>query len=102
MGALLDEAVRAFLEEHPSEQVTVIVDATFGHRIHESEQEAFEQAVDAGELLTAPAGTIGRGDAFILEVAEKADATVLSTTRCAMTAEVVTFPTPSVATARKE
>ncbi len=74
----LDEAVRAFLEEHPSEQVTVIVDATFGHRIHESEQEAFEQAVDAGELLTAPAGTIGRGDAFILEVAEKADATVLS------------------------
>jgi len=74
----LDEAVRAFLEEHPSEQATVIVDATFGHRIHESEQEAFEQAVDAGELLTAPAGTIGRGDAFILEVADKADATVLS------------------------
>ena len=74
----LDEAVRAFLEEHPTEQATVIVDATFGHRIHESEQEAFEQAVDAGELLTAPAGTIGRGDAFILEVADKADATVLS------------------------
>jgi hypothetical protein len=74
----LDEAVRAFLEEHPSEQATVIVDATFGHRIHESEQDAFEQAVDAGELLTAPAGTIGRGDAFILEVADKADATVLS------------------------
>jgi hypothetical protein len=74
----LDEAVRAFLEEHPSEHATVIVDATFGHRIHESEQDAFEAAVDAGELLTAPAGTIGRGDAFILEVADKADATVLS------------------------
>jgi predicted RNA-binding protein with RPS1 domain len=74
----LDEAVRAFLQEHPSEQATVIVDATFGHRIHESERDAFEAAVDAGELLTAPAGTIGRGDAFILEVADKADATVLS------------------------
>jgi hypothetical protein len=74
----LDEAVRAFLVEHPSEQATVIVDATFGHRIHESEQEAFEDAVNAGELLTAPAGTIGRGDAFILEVADKAGATVLS------------------------
>ena len=74
----LDEAVRAFLQEHPSEQATVIVDATFGHRIHESEQEAFEDAVNAGELLTAPAGTIGRGDAFVLEVADKADATVLS------------------------
>jgi len=74
----LDEAVRAFLLEHPSEQATVIVDATFGHRIHESERDAFEAAVDAGELLTAPAGIIGRGDAFILEVADKADATVLS------------------------
>ena len=74
----LDEAVRAFLEEHPSEQATVIVDATFGHRIHESEQDAFEDAVNAGELLTAPAGTIGRGDAFVLEVADKANATVLS------------------------
>jgi hypothetical protein len=74
----LDEAVRAFLAEHPTEQATVIVDATFGHRIHESEQDAFEDAVDAGELLTAPAGTIGRGDAFVLQVANKADATVLS------------------------
>jgi hypothetical protein len=74
----LDEAVRAFLAEHPTEQATVIVDATFGHRIHESEQDAFEEAVDAGELLTAPAGTIGRGDAFVLQVADKADATVLS------------------------
>ena len=29
----LDEAVRAFLAENPTEHVTVIVDATFGHRI---------------------------------------------------------------------
>ena len=29
----LDEAVRAFLTEHPADQLTVVVDATFGHRI---------------------------------------------------------------------
>ena len=29
----LDEAVRAFMAEHPEHTVTVVVDATFGHRI---------------------------------------------------------------------
>jgi hypothetical protein len=74
----LDEAVRAFLEEHPTEHVTVVVDATFGHRIDESERPEFENAVNASELITAPAGTIGRGDAFVLQVADKGDASILS------------------------
>jgi hypothetical protein len=74
----LDEAVRAFLTEHPTEHVTVVVDATFGHRIDESERAEYEAAVNAGEIITAPAGTIGRGDAFVLQVADKAGATILS------------------------
>lgn len=74
----LDEAVRAFLEEHPTDHVTVVVDATFGHRIDESERPEFENAVNASELITAPAGAIGRGDAFVLQVADKGDATILS------------------------
>ncbi len=40
----LDEAVRAFLAEHPAEQLTVVVDATFGHRIDASERDEFEAA----------------------------------------------------------
>ncbi|MBA2280112.1 MAG: S1 RNA-binding domain-containing protein [Acidimicrobiia bacterium] len=76
--AQLDEAVREFVEQHGHETVTVIVDATFGHRIDEPERELFEEAILAGELVTPPAGTIGRGDAFILEVARRADADVLS------------------------
>jgi hypothetical protein len=76
--AQLDEAVRSFIEHYGHERVTVIVDATFGHRIDASESEAFEEAILAGELVTPPAGTIGRGDAFILEVARRADADVLS------------------------
>jgi hypothetical protein len=74
----LDEAVRALLDDREYEAVTVVVDATFGHRIDPSEQQAFEEAILAGELLTPPAGAIGRGDAFILQIAERADADVFS------------------------
>ena len=74
----LDEAVRSFLQQHTVEQITVIVDATFGHRIDDSEKEEYEAAIANAEIITPPAGTIGRGDAFILQVASRADATVLS------------------------
>ncbi len=74
----LDEAVRSFLEEHPHDQLTVVVDATFAHRIDPDERDEYELAVAANELLTPPAGAIGRGDAFVLQIADKAGATVLS------------------------
>ncbi len=74
----LDEAVRALMSEFPESQVTVVVDATFGHRIDPKERDEFDAAVSASELITSPAGAIGRGDAFILQIADKADATILS------------------------
>lgn len=74
----LDEAVRSFLDEHPHDIVTVVVDATFAHRIDPSERDEYELAVEANELLTPPAGAIGRGDAFVLQIADRAGATVLS------------------------
>ena len=74
----LDDAVKAFLDEHPVETLTVVVDATFPNRIDPSERPEFEEAILAGELVTPPAGAIGRGDAFILQIAEKVGATVLS------------------------
>ncbi len=64
--------------EYPEAEVTVIVDATFAHRIDPSELRRFEAAVLAGEYVHPPAGAIGRGDAFLLRVAEKVDGTVLS------------------------
>lgn len=64
--------------EHPDAEVTVIVDATFAHRIDPSELERFETAALRGEYAHPPAGAIGRGDAFLLRVAEKVDGTVLS------------------------
>src|SRR5450631_4509268 len=79
--AQLDEAIRAFLEEYrgfTTSEVTVVVDASFGHRIDPSEVPAFEQAVEHGEMVAPPAGAVGRGDGFILRIAEKSGALVLS------------------------
>ena len=74
----LDEAVKAIASERSIDSITVIVDATFAHRIDDSEKSMFEDAVNAGEIIMPPAGVVGRGDAFILMVADKADAVVLS------------------------
>jgi hypothetical protein len=79
--AQLDEAIRTFLEEYrgfTTSDVTVVVDASFGHRIDPSEVTAFEQAIEHGEMITPPAGAVGRGDGFILRIAEKSGALVLS------------------------
>src|SRR5207253_10853559 len=76
--AQLEEAVEAFLGEHKFENVIVVVDATFGHRISPKERKWFDEAVGTNRITTPPAGAIGRGDAFILEIAKRADATVLS------------------------
>ena len=74
----LDEAVRAFMTEYPHDVLTVVVDATFAHRIDESEKPEYEEGIENGELVTPPAGAVGRGDAFVLEIADRTGATVLS------------------------
>ena len=76
--AQLDEAVRQFQAEFPGTEVIVVVDATFGHRIDPSERKAFDEAVAHAELVSPPAGAVGRGDAFLLRVAEQVGAQVLS------------------------
>ncbi len=76
--AQLDEAVREYRREYPDDVVTVVVDATFGHRIEEPERAPFDEAVAHNEVVSPPAGAIGRGDAFLLRIAEKVGATVLS------------------------
>jgi len=74
----LDEAVRSFVDEFRPAAVTVVVDASFPNRIDESERDTFEEAITAGEVISPPAGVIGRGDAFLLQIADRADAIVLS------------------------
>ena len=74
----LNDAVVAFMAEHPDCTVTVVVDATFGHRIDPSEVAELETGVANNELVTPPAGAIGRGDAFVLSIADKVGARILS------------------------
>ncbi len=76
--AQLSEAVESFMEEHPDTAITVVVDATFGHRIDKREVPEFEEGISNNELVAPPAGAVGRGDAFVLGIADKANASVLS------------------------
>ncbi len=74
----LDEVVRAFLGEYEHADVIVVVDASFEHRVAASERARFKEAEIAGEIVTPPAGAVGRGDAFILKIAQRINAVVLS------------------------
>ena len=74
----LNEAVMAYISENPDALITVVVDATFGHRIDASEVAEFDAAVSNNEIVAPPAGAIGRGDAFVLSIANKVNATILS------------------------
>ena len=74
----LSEAVMSFMEENPDTEITVVVDATFGHRIDKKESKEFEEGISNNELVAPPAGAVGRGDAFVLGIADKAGSTVLS------------------------
>src|SRR5918995_5110490 len=59
--AQLNDAVMSFREEFPDVNVTVVVDATFGHRIAKTEVAEFDEAVAHNELVAPPAGAVGRG-----------------------------------------
>jgi Zc3h12a-like ribonuclease protein len=74
----LDEAVRAYAAEDPGSSIIVVVDATFEHRVSDAEREEVRQAMLNGEVISPPAGAIGRGDAFVLRIAERTGAIVLS------------------------
>jgi S1 RNA binding domain/Zc3h12a-like Ribonuclease NYN domain len=76
--AQLNDAVLSFREEFPDVNVTVVVDATFGHRIAKGEVAEFDAAVAHNELVAPPAGAVGRGDAFVLSIANKSGARILS------------------------
>ncbi len=74
----LDEAVRSYAEEDPGSSIIVVVDATFEHRVSDAEREQVREAMLNGEVISPPAGAIGRGDAFVLRIAERTGAIVLS------------------------
>ncbi|HLF41699.1 MAG TPA: hypothetical protein VI854_09540, partial [Acidimicrobiia bacterium] len=76
--AQLQEAVAALRAEQAEALITVVVDASFGRRIDSSERALHEKLELAGEIVSPPAGAIGRGDRFLLQIADRTGATVVS------------------------
>lgn len=75
----LEEAIASYREEDPEAELVVVVDATFEHRVEsKKEKERFKAQEASGKIVTPPAGAVGRGDAFILKIAQKMNAVVLS------------------------
>ncbi|HET7651535.1 MAG TPA: S1 RNA-binding domain-containing protein [Acidimicrobiales bacterium] len=74
----LRDAVAAWKADNPDDQITVVVDASFSYRIDDSDRAEFEKARTTGELVSPPAGAVGRGDGFLLQIADRTDAVVLS------------------------
>ncbi len=76
--AQLESALEELRKDFPEAEVTVVVDATFAHRIDPSELPRYEEASLHGVIVSPPAGAIGRGDAFLLRIEQKVDGSVLS------------------------
>ena len=74
----LDEVLRAFQAENPGAELIVVADATFAHRVAPGERARFQERELEGTIVTPPAGAIGRGDAFILKIADRIAGVVLS------------------------
>jgi len=76
--ALLREARDQIKARFSTENVIVVVDATFRHKVHESEREEANAAVNNHEFAQPPAGAVGSGDALLLQIADSTGAIVVS------------------------
>ena len=76
--AQLRAAVEALALEYPHAEVLVVVDASLEHKLSVSERAQLKELELSGEIVAPPAGSVGRGDAFILKIAERIGGVVLS------------------------
>src|SRR4051812_5946055 len=75
--AQLRDAVAAYRAENPDDIGPGVVNPSFPYRIDESERAEFERARTTRDLVSRPAGAIGRGDGFLLQIADRTGAKVL-------------------------
>lgn len=76
--AALRSARDGIKERYLTENIVVVVDANFRHRVHESEKELANKALNNGEFMQPPAGAVGRGDALLLHIASELGGIVVS------------------------
>ncbi|MGW1809165.1 Hsp70 family protein [Streptomyces sp. NPDC002078] len=76
--AQLLSARDALAKKFPHADIHVVVDATFRHKVAESERPAVDAALSKGEVIQPPAGTEGKGDALVVAIADESAAVVVT------------------------
>ncbi|MFI1518613.1 Hsp70 family protein [Kitasatospora cineracea] len=76
--ARLQQGIRELRRQYPGRSVHVVVDATLRHDVAPEEREAVDRAINAGSVVQPPAGTEGRGDALVLDIAAQVKGIVVS------------------------
>ena len=76
--AQLRAAVEALAVEYPHADILVVVDASLEHKLSSAERTQLKDLELSGDIVAPPAGSVGRGDAFILKIAERIGGVVLS------------------------
>jgi hypothetical protein len=74
----------------PTANVAVVVDASFRHVLSDSERAELESLCGRGEIVPAPAATVGKADAVIIALAQLHDGTIV--TNDAFREHVADFP----------
>ncbi|WP_440082280.1 Hsp70 family protein [Streptosporangium sp. LJ11] len=76
--AQLVEAITALKNEHPGASVDVFVDPALRHQLDEAERPALQQAISHGEFIQVAAGTHGKADRAVVELATRKNATIVT------------------------
>lgn len=74
----LQVARAALAKKYPQAAIHVVVDASFRHKVADTEREAVEAALSKGDIIQPPAGTEGKGDALVAVIADDSGATVVT------------------------
>lgn len=74
----LAEAVQALVQEYPGAKTTVFIDPALRHQIDRSELAALDAAIGSDEVIQVPAGTRGKADRSVVELAGRTNATVVT------------------------
>lgn len=74
----LRSTVAAAATKFPNARVLTVVDANLRYALAESDSRELEEEIKTGTIISAPARTIGAGDAVILEIASALSAVIVS------------------------
>ncbi|KWW99029.1 Heat shock protein 70 [Carbonactinospora thermoautotrophica] len=74
----LKAAVDQLRREFPGREIFVVVDANFRYQVEDDERAAVERALQENEIIQVPAGTKGKADALVVEIAFRRSGIVVS------------------------